>query len=325
MHLLADVGLTNREACYNTVRNVTACPWAGIAQDEVFDVRPYAQRLALRLAAQGSHRQSAAQIQIRLRRLPPPRLHSGRHQRCRPARRDPRRPARLPHGHRRRARSSAHGGATARRVRSRGASCSTACEAVIRVFNQHGNRKNKNKARMKFVHARARLRVAEGGDRKEYQDILAERRHRLAGDGSRRLRRLPVATPSRWATARCCPWCNLRHPRATPLTTRGSKATCVEQKQTGYAAVIVAGGPGQPHGRPVARPWPGSPPPPATAWCASASTRTWCWPSFRSPGCRRFTPRSQRARAGDGAARGAIDDVLTCPGAYTCNLGSPRP
>src|SRR5215471_9669839 len=46
MTILADVGLTNREACYNTVRNVTACPWAGIAQDEVFDVRPYAQRVA---------------------------------------------------------------------------------------------------------------------------------------------------------------------------------------------------------------------------------------------------------------------------------------
>src|ERR1035438_10219411 len=46
MHLLADVGLTNREACYNTVRNVTTCAWAGIAQDEVFDVRPYAQRIA---------------------------------------------------------------------------------------------------------------------------------------------------------------------------------------------------------------------------------------------------------------------------------------
>ena len=46
MHLLADVGLTNREACYNTVRNVTTCPWAGIARDEVFDVRPYAQRVA---------------------------------------------------------------------------------------------------------------------------------------------------------------------------------------------------------------------------------------------------------------------------------------
>ena len=45
MHLLADVGLTNREACYNTVRNVTTCPWSGIARDEVFDVRPYAQRV----------------------------------------------------------------------------------------------------------------------------------------------------------------------------------------------------------------------------------------------------------------------------------------
>src|SRR5829696_6229299 len=46
MHMLADVGLTNREACFNTVRNVTACSWAGIAPDEVFDVRPYAQRVA---------------------------------------------------------------------------------------------------------------------------------------------------------------------------------------------------------------------------------------------------------------------------------------
>src|SRR3954471_6182632 len=46
MHLMADAGLTNREACYNTVRNVTACEWAGIAHDEVFDIRPYAQRVA---------------------------------------------------------------------------------------------------------------------------------------------------------------------------------------------------------------------------------------------------------------------------------------
>src|SRR6202451_2027708 len=29
LHLLADVRLTTREACYNTVRNVTACPLSG--------------------------------------------------------------------------------------------------------------------------------------------------------------------------------------------------------------------------------------------------------------------------------------------------------
>src|SRR5580658_3707767 len=46
MHMLADAGLTNREACYNTVRNITTCVWSGIARDEVFDVRPYAQKLA---------------------------------------------------------------------------------------------------------------------------------------------------------------------------------------------------------------------------------------------------------------------------------------
>src|SRR5438132_8984492 len=52
MHLLADAGLTNREACYTTVRDVTACPWAGIAAGEIFDVRPYAQRVAYSLLRQ---------------------------------------------------------------------------------------------------------------------------------------------------------------------------------------------------------------------------------------------------------------------------------
>jgi len=42
MRLLADAGLTTREACGNTVRNVTACPMAGICPGEAFDVTPYA-------------------------------------------------------------------------------------------------------------------------------------------------------------------------------------------------------------------------------------------------------------------------------------------
>jgi len=39
---LGDVGLSSREGCGNTVRNVTADPYAGIAADEVFDPTPYA-------------------------------------------------------------------------------------------------------------------------------------------------------------------------------------------------------------------------------------------------------------------------------------------
>ena len=45
MRRLASVGITTREACGNSVRNVTGCPFAGICQDEVFDVTPYAHAL----------------------------------------------------------------------------------------------------------------------------------------------------------------------------------------------------------------------------------------------------------------------------------------
>jgi len=45
MRRLAEAGLTTREACGNSVRNITACPYAGVAADEVFDVTPYAEAL----------------------------------------------------------------------------------------------------------------------------------------------------------------------------------------------------------------------------------------------------------------------------------------
>ena len=34
-------GLSSREGCGNTVRNVTADPWAGVCDDEIFDPTPY--------------------------------------------------------------------------------------------------------------------------------------------------------------------------------------------------------------------------------------------------------------------------------------------
>ena len=45
MRRLAAVGITTREACGNVVRNVTACPFAGVCQGEAFDVSPYAHAL----------------------------------------------------------------------------------------------------------------------------------------------------------------------------------------------------------------------------------------------------------------------------------------
>src|SRR5260370_12101917 len=45
MRLLGDAGITTREACGNSVRNITGCPYAGVSPDERFDVTPYAEAL----------------------------------------------------------------------------------------------------------------------------------------------------------------------------------------------------------------------------------------------------------------------------------------
>ncbi len=46
MRRLAAVGITTKEACGNVVRNVTACPRSGVCADETFDITPYAQAMA---------------------------------------------------------------------------------------------------------------------------------------------------------------------------------------------------------------------------------------------------------------------------------------
>jgi sulfite reductase beta subunit-like hemoprotein len=43
---ISAAGLSSREGCGNTVRNVTGDPWAGIAEDEIFDPTPYAAAYA---------------------------------------------------------------------------------------------------------------------------------------------------------------------------------------------------------------------------------------------------------------------------------------
>ncbi|MFO1518839.1 MAG: nitrite/sulfite reductase [bacterium] len=42
MRRLAAVGITTREACGNSVRNITACPYAGVCNTQAFDVSEYA-------------------------------------------------------------------------------------------------------------------------------------------------------------------------------------------------------------------------------------------------------------------------------------------
>src|SRR5215471_5097478 len=171
MHLLADVGLTNREACYNTVRNVTACPLSGIAQDEVFDVRPYAQRLAyaflrkdltgnlprkFKIAFEGCRNRDCVQGAVNDVGL-------------RAVIRDGRRGFRIVIG----------GGLGPLPTEAQlldefvpEERLLNKCEAILRVFNQYGNRKNKNTARLKFVMRGRRIEWLREQIEKEYNDIL---------------------------------------------------------------------------------------------------------------------------------------------------------
>ena len=170
LHLLADARLTTREACYNTVRNVTACPLSGLLEDEVFDVHPYARRVAFAFL----HKEIADNLPRKFKIA-----FSGCKEDCmvgaihdvglRAVIRDGRRGFRMVIG----------GGlgplpseahlldefVPEERLVNR-------IEAVIRVFGKFGNRANKNKARLKFVLRERGIDWVKQQIEKEYDDIL---------------------------------------------------------------------------------------------------------------------------------------------------------
>src|ERR1044071_4981174 len=150
MRKLAEGGLTTREACANTVRNVTACHLAGICQGEVFDVTPYAKTVALHLLRNPLNQSLPRKFKI---------AFSGCKQDC----------ALTPiHDIGLLAVKRADGAIGFRMVAGGGLGSAPrvaqllreftpmeelipSIEAVIKVFDTLGNRKNRNKARMKFV------------------------------------------------------------------------------------------------------------------------------------------------------------------------------
>ena len=150
MRKLAEVGLTTREACANTVRNVTACHLAGVCQGEVFDVTPYAKTVALHLLRNPLNQSLPRKFKI---------AFSGCRHDC----------ALTPIHDIGLLAATRHDGVIGFRMAVGGGLGSTpriaqvlrefvpvdelipSIEAVIKVFDTLGNRKNRHKARMKFV------------------------------------------------------------------------------------------------------------------------------------------------------------------------------
>src|SRR5580658_6618258 len=171
LHLLADMRLTTREACYNTVRNVTACPLAGVHPEEPFDVRPYARRLAFSFLHKELTDNLPRKFKVAFAGCPEDCIATGINDvGLRAVIRDGVRGFRMTVG----------GGLGPLPTESRvlheffpADDVVRRVEAVIRIFNRHGNRGNKNKARLKFVMRERGFDWLRDAIDDEYRDILA--------------------------------------------------------------------------------------------------------------------------------------------------------
>jgi sulfite reductase beta subunit-like hemoprotein len=316
MHLLADVGLSTREAGYNTVRNVTVCPWSGIARDEVFDVRPYARKVAHAFLRQDLTGNLPRKFKIAFDGCAGQDCTAGAINDIglRAVVRDGGRGFRMVIG----------GGlgplpteaqlldefVPEERLLNR-------CEAVVRVFNQYGERANRNKARLKFVLRERGMEWLKEHIEIEYADILAnggipwparvpegfggyQSEPQPPGDGAL----LPAPAPGRTGDPEYGAWMetNVEH-----------------QQQAGYAAVTVRVDQGNLTGvqlRGLAR---------ISSTAGDGLVRV----AIRQNLLLAFIPLDLLPRvyaalrelglAEPGAGR--IEDVVTCPGVYTCNVG----
>src|SRR5262245_4310772 len=153
MDALEAVGLTTREACGNTVRNITACPMAGVCGDEPFDVTPYGEALTRFFLRNPICQALPRKFKIALSGCPTDCSLGAMHDIGIIAR------TREADGRREIGFKVVIGGGLS--VSPQNAwvlheflppeRLLSVCEAIVRVFDRTGNRKNKGQARMKYA------------------------------------------------------------------------------------------------------------------------------------------------------------------------------
>jgi sulfite reductase beta subunit-like hemoprotein len=308
-------GLTTREACGNTVRNVTACPLAGISPTERFDVTPYADAVSkyflrnpinqnlprkFKIAFEGCHQDH---VRTPIHDIGAVAATSEKQGRVEPG-----------------FRLYIAGGLGAQPTSAQLLEEFTpadllipTCEAIIRVFDRHGNRRPEHAQRMR---ARMKFLAREWGIEKLRTTILNERRFILAT-------RSGLAQCHIEAVEEIAPEISI--PRSLPLGwssapeyERWRSTNVLDQKQAGYHAVLVRCGLGDITSdglRAVARV--------ARRWCGGR-VRTTITQNLML----RWVPQAalpwvycDLAEAGLAEADAhRIADITRCPGADTCQL-----
>ncbi len=313
MRLLAAGGLTTREACGNTVRNVTSCPLAGICPGESFDVSPYALGITRFLLRHPDFHDLPRKFKIAFSGCEDDGncAVAGIH--------DVGLIARV-----RGSNGTAHRGFKVLVGGGLGALPTEAAvlteflpaeelvptvEAVLRVFSEHGNRKNRLKARMKFV-------LRDKGIA-EFRRLVEEKRKQITTPAEEFTVASPLSQPL--VTISTAPESNLP---GSEEYERWAQYNLMPQKQSGYRTIWIK----LPAGTITSEQFRG---------LADVLER------HQIPGARiailqnfvvPWVPADKtkeiyrELKALDLATPGArtIADVTGCPGATTCNLGITR-
>jgi sulfite reductase beta subunit-like hemoprotein len=311
LHLLADVRLTTREACYNTVRNVTACPLAGLHPDEPFDVQPYARRLAFAFLHKELTDSLPRKFKVAFSGCPEDCIATAINDvGLRAIIRDG-----VPGFS-----MTVAGGLGPLPVEAKllhefipAEEIVPRVEAIIRVFSAHGNRKDKNQARLKFVMRKRGFDWLRDAIEEQYQDILTH-----GGIP------MPQSVPENFGGFQSQPpphgtgaFLPMYEP-STPAFKEWSQTNVQRQKQAGYAIVTAKVQQGNLTGDQM-------------RGLASLSEQA-------GDGSLRFSMNQNviLAWVPEGAIKRVygmlgelglndsraeeISDTLTCPGAYSCNL-----
>jgi sulfite reductase beta subunit-like hemoprotein len=312
LHMLADVRLTTREACYNTVRNVTACPLSGIHPEEPFDVQPYARRVAFAFLHKELTDSLPRKFKIAFAGCPEDCIATAINDvGLRAMIRDGVKGFRM----------TVAGGLGPLPTESKvlhefipADDLVRRIEAVIRVFNVHGNRKNKNKARLKFVLRERGFEWLRDTIEEQYQDILKN-----GGIA------MPDQVPENFGGFKA-----LRPPLASgellpvwepssPAFSEWRKTNVRAQKQKGYSIVTVT----VPQGNLTGDQMRGLADIADQAGDGSlrfSMIQNVIFGWVPDGALKRVYGALTKLNLAEGGAD-EITDVITCPGAYSCNLG----
>ncbi len=233
LRLLAEVGLTSREACSNTVRNVTACHLAGVCATEEFDTWAYAKAMQLHFLRNGISQNLPRKFKFSFSGCATDCAYSAIHDVG---------VISVPHevdGRIHKGFRIVIGGGLGPVPRpailledwTPADLLLVTAEAVVRVFDRHGNRKNRNAARLKFV-------IEKLGEDEVRQLVFTERESLLRLDPSRRHDPVGDATSDASSTGA------VQHFDAPEPDDHEYRvwrnSNVVAQQQAGYNAIFVA-------------------------------------------------------------------------------------